>query len=83
MESKKNLSLGILAGISTGVFWGIPFLVPQLLTNYTSLEIAFGRFFFFGFVSLFFIKKVWGIIQKLSGADRLMLFLLSASGFWF
>lgn len=81
--TEKKVGLGILAGISTGVFWGIPFLVPQMLGNYSSLEISFGRFFFFGIVSLIFIKKVWTILQKLSVKDRFILFLLSASGFWF
>lgn len=80
---EKKVGLGILAGVSTGVFWGIPFLVPQMLGNYSSLEISFGRFFFFGVISLFFIRKVWSIIRNLNGRDRLMLFLLSASGFWF
>src|ERR1035437_3273043 len=82
-RTQKHLSLGILAGISTGLFWGIPFLVPQILTNYSSLEISFGRFFFFGVISLFFFRKVFEIIRKLSNRDRFILFLLSASGFWF
>lgn len=82
-SSEKRVGLGILAGVSTGVFWGIPFLVPQMLGNYSSLEISFGRFFFFGVVSLFFMKKVWAIVQKLNAKDRFMLFLLSATGFWF
>jgi len=80
---QRNLSLGILAGISTGVFWGIPFLVPQILSQFSSLEISFGRFFFFGLISLLFIKKVFGIVKKLSNQDRWILFFLSASGFWF
>ena len=77
------MKLGILAGVATGVFWGIPFLVPQILGNYSSLEIAFGRFFFFGLLSLMFLKKVWAVMTKLNVKDRWMLFLLSASGFWF
>ena len=79
----RKLGLGILAGISTGVFWGIPFLVPQMLPHYSSIEIAFGRFFFFGIISLFFIKRVIQIVLKLSIKDRFLLFLLSACGFWF
>ncbi len=82
-NNEKKIGLGILAGISTGVFWGIPFLVPQILVNFSSLEISFGRFFFFGLISLFFIRKVIAIVKKLSNWDRFMLLLLSASGFWF
>jgi drug/metabolite transporter (DMT)-like permease len=73
---------GILAGASTGIFWGLPFLAPQVLTGFTALEIAFGRFFFFGLVSLGFsgaVLKIWRSLD-LSGKTRLI--LLSASGFW-
>ncbi|MBC7398232.1 MAG: DMT family transporter [Bdellovibrionales bacterium] len=80
---EKNLGIGITAGISTGIFWGIPFLVPQLLPQFSSLEIAFGRFAFFGIISIFFIQKVLRIVKSLSLKDRLLLLLLSASGFWF
>ncbi len=73
----------MIAGISTGVFWGIPFLVPQVLPQYSSLEIAFGRFFFFGILSLIFIRRVYRIFQALSLKERGLLLLLSASGFWF
>ncbi len=81
--TEKKLGLGLLAGISTGVFWGLPFLVPQVLGGYKAIEISFGRFFFFGVVSLFFLKKVIAIFKSLSIRDKLMVFLLSAMGFWF
>jgi drug/metabolite transporter (DMT)-like permease len=80
--SEKNVGLGIGAGISTGLFWGFPFLVPQLCSGFSAIEIAFGRFFFFGLISLFFVKKVLKIITALNLRDRLQLLLLSAGGFW-
>jgi drug/metabolite transporter (DMT)-like permease len=83
MTSDKKVGLGITAGIATGVFWGIPFLVPQMLPNFSPLEIAFGRFFFFGLISLFFLRPILKIVRSLCNRDRLLLFVLSASGFWF
>ena len=72
-----------MAGMGTGVFWGIPFYVPQALHgNYSSLDIAFGRFFFFGLFSLFFIKRAWKLWQSLAHSGRWMILLLSALGFW-
>lgn len=79
----KRIGLGILAGISTGLFWGFPFLVPQMVPHFSPLEIAFGRFFFFGLLSLVFLPKVIPIFQKLSSKERLQVFGLSAAGFWF
>ncbi len=81
-NSNPDLLKGLLAGASTGVFWGLPFLAPQVLVGFSALEIAFGRFFFFGWVSLFFLgsfRRIWG---GLGLAGRLRLVLLSASGFW-
>lgn len=79
---ERSLVLGLLAGASTGIFWGVPFLVPQVLPGYSPFEIAFGRFFFFGLMGVFFAKRAFAILRMLSPADRFRVFLLSASGFW-
>jgi drug/metabolite transporter (DMT)-like permease len=73
---------GVLAGASTGVFWGLPFLAPQILTGFSALEIAFGRFFFFGLVSLLFLESVRRIWRLLDRPGKIRLLLLSATGFW-
>lgn len=78
----KRVGFGILMGMSTGVFWGLPFLVPQILHQFSSFEIAFGRFFFFGIISFFFLKPVFRVIARLSWADRLKMMGLSVVGFW-
>jgi len=82
-QKQSRMSVGLLAGASTGIFWGLPFLVPQLLKHYSASDIAFGRFFFFGVVSLFFLPQVVRILRSLGRKDLLKIVLLSASGFWF
>jgi drug/metabolite transporter (DMT)-like permease len=72
---------GILYGLLAGVLWGIPFVAP-LMTHATGLHLAFGRFIFFGFISLFYwpeVKKIW---HSLSVSEKWQCFFLSASGFW-
>ena len=81
-HSSENIGSGILAGALTGVFWGLPFLAPQVLKGFSAVEIAFGRFFFFGLISLFFLGPVVEILRKLGPKERFRLVLLSASGFW-
>lgn len=78
----SHLGKGILAGISAGVFWGTPFLVPMILSDFTAFEITFGRFFFFGLVSLLFLPRVVRLCKQLSRIDLLKVFGLSATGFW-
>jgi drug/metabolite transporter (DMT)-like permease len=73
----------LFAGASTGVFWGVPFLAPQVLKGYSSFEIAFGRFFFFGVMGLFFFPRLIRMVRSLSRLELIQVFFLSAMGFWF
>jgi drug/metabolite transporter (DMT)-like permease len=82
IPQNNNELKGIVAGVATGVFWGFPFWVPQMLPQYASIEIAAGRFFFFGVVSLIYFKKVWTIWKGLSVRHCWALLGLSALGFW-
>jgi drug/metabolite transporter (DMT)-like permease len=42
----------ILAGLTSGAFWGFAFLVPQLIPECSPGLIALGRFCFFGLISV-------------------------------
>lgn len=43
------------------VFWALIFVVPLYLEGFTPMEVALGRYFFFGLISLclLFIRKIW------------------------
>jgi drug/metabolite transporter (DMT)-like permease len=76
-----SLLFGILCGIATGAFWGIPFLAPQILSDYTAIYLTLGRFGFFGLVSLLFLPQVIQYLKNLNRRDLWQVFLLSLSGF--
>lgn len=78
----EHQNKAISAGILAGAFWGTPFLAPLILTNFSSLEIAFGRFLFFGMISLISLPRLITLISQFSLADVLQAILISASGFW-
>ncbi|MEZ0260985.1 MAG: EamA family transporter [Alphaproteobacteria bacterium] len=78
----RNLMLGILAGIATGMLWGIVFIVPQALPEFTPLELSLGRYFFFGLASCFTLKRTWGHFKSFTLRDKWQVFWLSAAGFW-
>ncbi len=78
----RNQNRGIMAGILAGVFWGTPFLVPMVLANFTGLEITFGRFLFFGLISLFSLPKLIKVVQSLTLREIIQVVILSATGFW-
>lgn len=82
MEPNHDRRIGLLAGASTGIFWGAPFLAPQILPGFSPVEIAFGRFFFFGVMGLFFVRRGIALLRTLSVRERAQVFALSALGFW-
>lgn len=49
---------GILLTLSACFIWGLIFVIPTFLNEFSSLEIALGRYFFFGVISLFFFGGV-------------------------
>lgn len=78
----NKATLGILFGIATGALWGLVFLAPQVLSDFSPIEITFGRFFFFGLISLASIGPVWKAFKPFSLREKLHIFLLAATGFW-
>jgi len=58
--------------ISSACFlWGLIFLVPLCLPEFNAFQIAFGRYFFFGIASLFFLNT-----------KNLNIFKISSSHIW-
>ncbi len=56
---------GILYALIACFIWGLIFIIPQFMEGYSSLEIALGRYLFYGLISsLIFFKS------RLSGACR-------------
>lgn len=62
--SRANWWKGTLCGLSAGFFWGFSFLVPKVLSDYRASQIALGRFFFFGVVSLALLALDWRNVRK-------------------
>lgn len=72
--------IGLMAGLAAGFLWGLCLLVPKVLADFSSAQIAFGRFFFFGLAALISLladrnpKQLWnqntlfrGVILSLTG----------------
>ncbi len=77
-----NKNKGIGAGIAAGIFWGTPFFVPIVLADFSAFEIMFGRFLFFGLISLCYLTRIIRLFKELSGRDFFQIFLFSATGYW-
>lgn len=56
---------GLFLVLGANFVWGLIFVLPTFLTSFSSIEIALGRYFFFGIISLIFFisfcfKKILG-----------------------
>ncbi|WP_179397177.1 DMT family transporter [Marinobacter sp. ANT_B65] len=72
---------GVLFGAAAGAFWGLVFLSPLILTSFSALEIAAGRFLVFGVASALLIAPSFRSISRtLSLRDAGLLLLLGAFG---
>jgi drug/metabolite transporter (DMT)-like permease len=81
-KDERKLFLGISAALGAGVLWGFVFLVPQILPDFSPLEISFGRFFFFGLFSLLYTGHAKSILQRLPLKEIILVICLSGAGFW-
>ena len=49
---------GIIFALSACLIWGLIFVVPEFMEGFSPIEIALGRYFFYGVVSLFILLKM-------------------------
>lgn len=79
----ENCFKGIVYALTACFIWGLIFVIPQVMSGFTSLEITLGRYLFFGGISLLFLLK-----QGLKGfpfsiwLNALFLSLLSGYYLW-
>ncbi|MEJ7932258.1 DMT family transporter [Ramlibacter sp. AN1015] len=73
---------GVLAGLAAGALWGLVFVVPRVLAQFSPVDLASGRLAAYGFVAT--AAMVLGLrVQRLpTPAQALAAFGLSVLGFW-
>lgn len=63
-EAHSSIISGVLFGAGAGVFWGLVFLAPQLVPEFTSLQLVVGRFLAYGVISLILAIPKWSYLKK-------------------
>ncbi|KQV51244.1 DMT family transporter [Duganella sp. Root336D2] len=54
-----NISLGIIAGIIAGAFWGLVFLAPELTRGFTPIQLSAGRYLAYGLIAAILVARSW------------------------
>jgi drug/metabolite transporter (DMT)-like permease len=73
--------LGILCGIGAGALWGLVFLAPELVRDFTPLQLAIGRYLAYGGLAAGLIGSRWRmLVAALTRREWLALAWLSLAG---
>lgn len=72
---------GVLCGILAGAFWGVIFLVPRQLPDFSPLQLSAGRYMMYGLVSLVaLLPMVRRVVPRFTRADLAALVKLALAG---
>lgn len=76
-----NISLGIIAGIIAGAFWGLVFLAPELTSGFTPIQLSAGRYLAYGVIAAMLVARSWrGLFARLGWREWQALAWLSFAG---
>lgn len=77
----KRTGLGIACGMGAGALWGLVFLAPELVSDFTPLELTIGRYLAYGVIAAALIAPRWRILApRLTRAHWIALAWLSLAG---
>jgi len=67
---RSSLFIGILYALGATLLWGLAFVIPKLLSDFTPIEVTLGRYFFYGMISLGLLllverKFIWSYSRKI------------------
>jgi drug/metabolite transporter (DMT)-like permease len=57
--STSSKATGIACGIGAGALWGLVFLAPELVRNFSPLQLTIGRYLAYGAISFLLILPHW------------------------
>ncbi len=75
------LAAGIGSGIAAGALWGLVFLAPQLLADFTPLQLSVSRYLAYGLIAALVLLPRWrAAIAPMQASDWWTLTRLSLLG---
>ncbi len=80
-SGNTGTSLGIACGMGAGALWGLVFLAPALVRDFTPLQLAIGRYLAYGLASVALIGPRWRtLVAVVTRREWLSLIWLSLAG---
>jgi drug/metabolite transporter (DMT)-like permease len=80
-STQHSLFGGIACGMGAGALWGLVFLAPELVSSFSPLELAIGRYLAYGVIATALILPRWkALVKNLRRQDWLTLCWLALAG---
>ncbi|WP_225782528.1 DMT family transporter [Xenophilus sp. Marseille-Q4582] len=81
MSSSSSIRRGIACGAAAGAFWGLVFLTPELVRDFTPGQLAAGRYLAYGlFAAVLIAPRLRRLLPRLGGREWWALTWLSLLG---
>lgn len=72
---------GVICGLTAGAFWGMIFVMPRWLAEFTPLQLALGRYLAYGLITLLLLlPRLPGLLRRLTRANCWMLLRHALAG---
>lgn len=81
IAAPSSFASGIACGAGAGALWGLVFLVPQWIGQFSPLQLTIGRYFFYGLITAALIAPHWrGVFAQVSRSQWQRLCWLGLAG---
>ncbi|WP_421569514.1 DMT family transporter [Stenotrophomonas sp. PD6] len=78
---KRSMGVGIANGIAAGALWGVVFLAPAMLGQFSAVQLSAGRYLVYGLIAVVLLAPRWRELrQRIGGAEWRGLLWLSLAG---
>jgi drug/metabolite transporter (DMT)-like permease len=72
---------GVLCGLAAGAFWGMIFVMPRWLAEFSPMELALGRYLAYGLITLLLLApRLGGLLRRLTRAECVVLLRHALAG---
>lgn len=95
MDGNGRRLIGVGNGVAAGAVWGLVFLAPQLLKDFSALQISAGRYLAYGLIAALLLaprwravaamigKAEWRALAGISLLGNILYYVLLANAVWF
>lgn len=72
---------GVLCGLAAGAFWGMIFVMPRWLAEFSPMELALGRYLAYGLMTLLLLlPRLNGLLRRVTRAECVVLLRHALAG---